>query len=147
MSASQDPQDAIDEVITYDLSRTFGKHLFSNTLFHDEHIGFSDEQIKALRARDPNAANNLEKIRRAVIDRMGFKYVRPIQLVTLPFFLQIQSGLYNQPHNILAQAQGGAGKTVAFVFGMLVNIDVSKQYTQALCLGLTRELSFQIMRY
>lgn len=48
--------------------------------------------------------------------------------------------------DLIAQAQSGAGKTVAFTVGMLSRIDANKFYPQALCLTPTRELAIQIVR-
>mgnify|MGYP003324840947 CR=1 FL=1 len=47
-------------------------------------------------------------------------------------------------NDIIAQAQSGTGKTGCFVIGTLEIIDTSKDYTQAIILSPTRELSCQI---
>jgi ATP-dependent RNA helicase DDX19/DBP5 len=46
--------------------------------------------------------------------------------------------------NIIAQAQTGSGKTVAFTIGMLSCVDLSHNCVQAICLTPTRELANQI---
>ena len=60
----------------------------------------------------------------------------PIQLESIP---RIAMGSH-----LIAQAQGGAGKTVAFTIGMLSHIDTTLPYTQGLIVGMTRELARQI---
>lgn len=69
---------------------------------------------------------------------MRFEKPSAIQASTLPVILD--------GNNVIAQAQSGAGKTVAFVTGMLASIDTSKNVVQALCLTPVRELVFQIIR-
>tara|TARA_B000000609_G_C24179060_1_gene356417 strand:- start:1041 stop:2246 length:1206 start_codon:yes stop_codon:yes gene_type:complete len=46
--------------------------------------------------------------------------------------------------DLIAQAQSGTGKTGSFAIGVLQNIDTTKNYTQAMILSPTRELSKQI---
>lgn len=46
--------------------------------------------------------------------------------------------------DVIAQAQSGTGKTGCFAVGILLNIDLEKNKTQALCISPTRELSSQI---
>jgi len=48
--------------------------------------------------------------------------------------------------NILAQAQAGSGKTIAFVIGMLNQVDTSKGVLQAICIAPTRHLAKQIVK-
>ena len=60
-----------------------------------------------------------------------------IQASTLPYILD--------GRNIIAQAQAGAGKTIAFVIGMLSRLDTNQNKLQAVCLSPTRELAVQIM--
>jgi translation initiation factor 4A len=52
----------------------------------------------------------------------------------------------SQGFDIIAQSQSGTGKTGAFSIGMLQNIDVQKDKTQALLLAPTRELADQIYK-
>eukprot|EP01031_Cornospumella_fuschlensis_P030949 gene30950-37405_t len=69
---------------------------------------------------------------------MRFEKPSEIQASTLPILLQ--------RHNLIAQAQSGAGKTIAFVIGMLCAVDTRVSRLQALCLTPTRELANQILR-
>ena len=46
--------------------------------------------------------------------------------------------------DIIAQAQSGTGKTATFSLGVLGNLDIKSQTTQALVLAHTRELALQI---
>ena len=97
---------------------------------------------------------------------MRFEKPSEIQASTLPLILD--------GHNVIAQAQSGAGehtttsvlamnrnrnfilttciytctyagKTIAFVIGMLAKINLSQAVPQALCLTPTRELANQIL--
>lgn len=68
---------------------------------------------------------------------MRFEKPSQIQATTLPLILTGK--------NIIAQAQSGAGKTIAFVIGMLAKIQVNYNVTQALCMTPTRELVNQII--
>jgi ATP-dependent RNA helicase DDX19/DBP5 len=73
----------------------------------------------------------------ALILDMRFEVPSEIQAVTIP---RIVKG-----KNIIAQAQTGSGKTIAFVIGMLCAVDVTQNCVQALCLTPTRELAIQII--
>jgi ATP-dependent RNA helicase DDX19/DBP5 len=77
-------------------------------------------------------------ILRAITLRMGFERPSEIQRTALPIVLD--------GHNLIAQAQSGAGKTVAFSVGMLNKIDVTQNYCQAICISPTKELADQIMK-
>lgn len=68
---------------------------------------------------------------------MRFEKPSAIQAWTLPLILEGK--------NIIAQAQSGAGKTIAFVIGMLSRIDPRVNVVQALCLTPTREIAIQII--
>ena len=68
---------------------------------------------------------------------MRFEKPSEVQASTLPLILDNQS--------VIAQAQSGAGKTIAFAIGMLAKVDVSFRGLQALCLAPTRELVHQIV--
>ena len=46
--------------------------------------------------------------------------------------------------DLIAQAQTGTGKTLAFILPMLEKIDITKEYVQALIITPTRELALQI---
>lgn len=67
---------------------------------------------------------------------MRFEKPSEIQASTLPLILD--------GHNVIAQAQSGAGKTIAFVIGMLTMVDPNQKCPQALCLTPTRELANQV---
>jgi len=68
---------------------------------------------------------------------MRFEKPSEIQASTLPLILE--------GHNVIAQAQSGAGKTIAFVIGMLAKVNLNHHSPQALCLTPTRELANQIL--
>lgn len=68
---------------------------------------------------------------------MGFERPSDIQRTSLPIILD--------GNNLIAQAQSGAGKTVAFTVGMLNRIDVTRNCVQAICISPTKELALQIM--
>lgn len=74
------------------------------------------------------------------IFEMGFERPSAIQEEALPRILA------DNPRNLIGQAQSGAGKTAAFVLGMLYRtvIDVPAT-TQSLCVTPTRELAVQIV--
>lgn len=67
------------------------------------------------------------------------KYNRPskIQAQALPYILK------RPPRNLVAQAVNGSGKTVCFLLGILMSVDRSIPYPQAVCLVPTRELAVQ----
>ena len=46
-------------------------------------------------------------------------------------------------HDIIAQAQSGTGKTGSFTIGALAQVDTNKDFTQAIIISPTRELSMQ----
>jgi ATP-dependent RNA helicase DDX19/DBP5 len=69
---------------------------------------------------------------------MRFEKPSQIQAETIPRIIDGK--------DLIAQAQSGAGKTVAFSVGMLSRIDPTKAFPQALCLTPTRELAIQIVR-
>ena len=66
----------------------------------------------------------------------GFEKPSPIQQKSIKPFLN--------KNDLIAQAQSGTGKTGAFTVSSLQTIDVNKDYTQALIMSPTRELSVQI---
>src|SRR5690625_1772705 len=71
-----------------------------------------------------------------VIDRMYFKSPTDIQKEAIPSILNGKS--------IIGQSETGSGKTHAYLFPLLNNIDVSKQEVQVVITAPTRELSMQI---
>jgi ATP-dependent RNA helicase DDX19/DBP5 len=68
--------------------------------------------------------------------KLNFKKPSSIQENSIP---RILSGF-----DLIAQAQPGAGKTVAFAIGILLKVDANVNATQAICLTPTRELAVQI---
>lgn len=78
-------------------------------------------------------------LRDALILKMGFERPSKVQAATMPLIMQHK--------NVIAQAQSGSGKTVAFTCGILNRIDLAdRSGVQAVCLSPTRELSDQIYR-
>ena len=80
--------------------------------------------------------NNLENARQAAITILKYDKMFPIQKESIHY---IAKG-----DNLIAQAPGGAGKTIAFCFGLLAHIDTRQPYTQGAIIGMTRELARQI---
>ena len=68
---------------------------------------------------------------------MNLKRPSPIQALTVPLMID--------GHSVIAQAQTGSGKTVAFTIGLLSRIDLNMNQVQALVLAPTRELADQIV--
>ncbi|NHN32332.1 DEAD/DEAH box helicase [Paenibacillus agricola] len=68
--------------------------------------------------------------------QQGYTEPTPIQKEAIPV---VMAG-----HDVIAQAQTGTGKTLAFVLPILENFDPVKNYTQALIITPTRELALQI---
>ncbi len=77
-----------------------------------------------------------DSLMRAIND-LGFETPTPIQLQTIPLLIKEQTDL-------VALAQTGTGKTAAFGFPILNNINLNSKDTQALILSPTRELCVQI---
>jgi ATP-dependent RNA helicase DDX19/DBP5 len=75
-------------------------------------------------------------VRRAIVQKLKFVTLSHIQAESIPRILRGE--------NLIAQAQGGSGKTVAFVIGMLAKINVAEPTLQAICLTNSRELANQI---
>ncbi|OWA52446.1 ATP-dependent RNA helicase DDX19B [Hypsibius exemplaris] len=72
---------------------------------------------------------------RGLILNLGFDRPSPIQCVALDILFKGK--------NLIAQSQSGTGKTIAFVIGMLKQVDPSKNYPQAIVLEPTFELVLQ----
>lgn len=70
------------------------------------------------------------------LNRSGLKDPTPIQVQAIPILLQ--------GRDVLAQAQTGTGKTLAFLLPILERIDVTQPTVQAVILAPTRELAIQI---
>lgn len=71
-----------------------------------------------------------------VLKKNGITNPTPVQEESIPL---IQSG-----KDVIAQAQTGTGKTLAFLLPIFENIDTSKNCVQALIVSPTRELAIQI---
>lgn len=71
------------------------------------------------------------------IEDLGFENPTDIQSKTIPILL-------NEETDLVALAQTGTGKTAAFGFPIIQNIDTEERTTQALILAPTRELCLQI---
>ena len=82
-----------------------------------------------------NDFNISEDIKKA-IDEMGFKNPTPIQIKAIPEALK---GI-----DLIAQAQTGSGKTVAFAIPVLEKIFIPDKSPQAIILCPTRELCMQV---
>lgn len=73
-----------------------------------------------------------------LIERLSERYITeptPIQILSIPYLLQGK--------NIMAEAETGTGKTLAFLLPIFQNIDLAANI-QALILAPTRELAIQI---
>nr|WP_306811062.1 DEAD/DEAH box helicase [Irregularibacter muris] len=72
----------------------------------------------------------------ATLAKNGIKEPTPIQVKTIPVLMK---GL-----DVIAQAQTGTGKTLAFMLPIIEKIDANKPFIQALIVTPTRELAIQI---
>ena len=72
----------------------------------------------------------------SILNKNGIKEPTPIQEKSIPELLK--------GRDIIAQAQTGTGKTLAFVLPMIEKIDVNKPTIQGLIITPTRELAIQI---
>ncbi|QSS96731.1 DEAD/DEAH box helicase [Psychroflexus sp. ALD_RP9] len=77
-----------------------------------------------------------QEILEAVKD-MGFESPSEVQEKTIPILLE-------EPTDMVALAQTGTGKTAAFGFPLIQNINLNSKSTQGLILSPTRELCLQI---
>lgn len=71
-----------------------------------------------------------------LLQKAGFTVPTPIQQQAIPLLLAGK--------DVIAQAQTGTGKTLAFLLPILAAIDVKKHWIQALIIAPTRELVVQI---
>ncbi len=71
-----------------------------------------------------------------ILKKSGIKSPTPIQEQAIPQVLG--------QHDVIAEAQTGTGKTLAFLLPIFQNLDPKKEHTQALILTPTRELALQI---
>lgn len=97
--------------------KEFASHLNSGVKFSDPQLGIPSFLLEALEV-------------------MKKEYTSVVQKEAIPHILAGK--------NVVAQAQGGAGKTIAFAIGLLSRIDPSQEFPQALCIAPTREVSIQI---
>ncbi|MDQ6423315.1 DEAD/DEAH box helicase [Paenibacillus sp. LHD-117] len=72
----------------------------------------------------------------ALLKENGIASPTPVQRQAIPLLLK--------DHDVIAQAQTGTGKTLAFALPMLQRVNVNKEQVQALILTPTRELAIQI---
>ncbi len=72
-------------------------------------------------------------------ESLGFTEPTPIQEQAIPYII-------HHSRDVVALAQTGTGKTLAFGFPILQTIDLKKAKTQALILAPTRELCIQISK-
>ena len=82
------------------------------------------EQVNVL----PRVRENLQK--------MGIKTPMPVQRQAIPALLK--------GRDVLARAQTGTGKTLAFLIPLAQKIDPARKYVQALVITPTRELAMQV---
>ncbi|PZE19769.1 DEAD/DEAH box helicase [Paenibacillus xerothermodurans] len=82
------------------------------------------------------AALGIDEQMAEALRQHGYTQPTPIQKEAIPVIL---SGA-----DVIAQAQTGTGKTLAFVLPILESIEETKDYTQALIVTPTRELAIQI---
>ena len=71
-----------------------------------------------------------------VLGKEGIKEPTPVQVKSIPDLLKGK--------DMIAQAQTGTGKTLAFMLPLIEKIDVSKPFIQGLIITPTRELAIQI---
>jgi superfamily II DNA/RNA helicase len=109
------------------------QHLQCELEFTDETLGI--DNFAALPALEKE---NLEKIRSGILTELRIERAFPIQAQTIPVMLNP-----NLQANLIAQAQGGSGKTLAFAVGMLARVDATKAQCQALCIAPTTVLAHQ----
>ena len=76
-------------------------------------------------------ANTIEQL-----NKMGIKKPMPVQEQAIPALFA--------GRDVIARAQTGTGKTLAFLVPLAEKIDVTKPYVQALVITPTRELAQQI---
>jgi ATP-independent RNA helicase DbpA len=79
---------------------------------------------------------DITKENRANLQSLGYEYMTKIQEKSLPHILQKK--------DIVAKAQTGSGKSVAFGLGVIQNLQINKFAPQSLILCPTRELALQV---
>lgn len=95
--------------------------LRSGVQFTDPKLGM-DETAYARIA--PEVKERLKLISAAAVTRMNKEEMFSIQKESIPIMTA------EPPHCLLAQAPGGAGKTVAFAMGLLARVDTKLNHTQ-----------------
>ncbi|CAA6798748.1 MAG: ATP-dependent 23S rRNA helicase DbpA [uncultured Sulfurovum sp.] len=70
------------------------------------------------------------------LDSLGYKHPTPIQEQTIP--------LLQEDKDLIAQAKTGSGKTLAFLVPLILKLDETEHFPQALIIAPTRELCEQI---
>lgn len=70
------------------------------------------------------------------LNNLGYEIPTPIQAQSIP--------LLRENHDLIAQAKTGSGKTLAFLLPLILKLDKSKHFPQALIIAPTRELCEQI---
>ena len=112
--------------------------LRSDVEFTHDRMGMKEKDWEKV---SPETQKRLKKIGRAAVHRMfkgqEAKMFR-VQANTLPWLT------VDPPRNVIAQAPGGGGKTVAFCMGILARVDSRVPHTQGLIIGMTRELARMI---
>ncbi|SET71135.1 ATP-dependent RNA helicase DeaD [Natronincola peptidivorans] len=78
----------------------------------------------------------IDKRLQHVLNKHRISKPTPIQMQTIPALLE--------GRDVIAQAQTGTGKTLAFLLPMMQEIDTSKPFIQGLIITPTRELAIQI---
>jgi superfamily II DNA/RNA helicase len=100
---------------------------YSDTTFGLDHFDGLPAHMKA----------NLDKIRRGIVVQKQLATAFPIQAKVYPFAMVDPSSatMTSTPHlNVFAQAEGGSGKTLAYIASMLAKLDVSSKKLQAVCI-------------
>ena len=87
---------------------------------------------------------NLEKVRKGIVNQKGMSTAFPIQAKTFPF--SIVSPEADVRRNVFAQAEGGSGKTLAYIASMLAKIKTGDAKTQAICVVHNGSLREQVCR-
>ena len=96
---------------------------------------FFDEE-RAKRHDDTEFCAILGKIEEVLRNKgSAFDFAAKVQVTTIPHIFE--------GHNVMARAQTGAGKTLAFAIGMLAKVNRSNNNIQAVCFAPTQELVIQ----
>ena len=103
----------------------------------------SATDAKSEPAAEDKAANPFKKMGLSpqvleAIGKAGYTTPSPIQAETVPYIL---SG-----RDMMGQAETGSGKTAAFAWPILSNLDMKQKKPQVLVLAPTRELAIQVTR-